>query len=155
MIDNVVTTRLNELLGSHYAVMTYTWGCHWNVEGAGFKAAHDFLKELYEAEQERIDSTAERIRAIGGLCPATLPQMEQKTLISIPEESYATQGSFDTVYTLWKNLSTLWAFIIKTISSVHQAVPEEDIATRSFLENMSESMQKELWMINANIPVER
>lgn len=138
--------RLVELLGSHYIVMTYAWGCHWNVTGNGFKAAHDFLKELYEAEQDRIDSTAERIRALGSTCPATMLQMEQATLI----DSALSSSEF-TMTSVWLGLSELWKELISIACSVHAVIPDSDIATKSFLENMVESMQKELWMIDANI----
>lgn len=145
-MENNYIHRLVELLGSHYTVMTYTWGCHWNVTGNGFKAAHDFLKELYEAEQDRIDSTAERIRALGSICPATMLQMEQTTLIG-----NAPNNSEFAMEHVWPELSILWARLISIACSVHAVIPDSDIATKSFLENMVESMQKELWMIDANI----
>ena len=145
--ENIIVKRLNELLGSHFTVMTYAWGCHWNVTGMGFKAAHDFLKDLYEAEQERVDATAERIRALGGMASASIEEMERRTLISTTD---ASVNSRDMV-SVWSNLARLWGSIISIIANVHKSTAEDDIATRSFLENMSEEMQKELWMIMANL----
>lgn len=145
--ENITIKRLNELLGSHFTVMTHAWGCHWNVTGMGFKAAHDFLKELYEAEQERVDATAERVRALGGVAPDSIEEMERRTLIS------TTDGSMNSrdMVSVWSNLARLWGSTISIIASVHKATAEGDIATRSFLENMTEEMQKELWMIKANL----
>lgn len=145
--ENITIKRLNELLGSHFTVMTHACGCHWNVTGMGFKAAHDFLKDLYEAEQERVDAVAERVRALGGVAPDTIEEMERRTLISIKDNSV---NSSDMV-SVWSNLSRLWNNIIDITADVHRATPENDIATRSFLENMTEEMQKELWMIKANL----
>lgn len=147
MEENIVITRLNELLGSHFVVMTHTWGCHWNVTGMGFKAAHDFLKELYEMEQERVDVVAERIRALGGLAPASVEEMEHRTLIPPTDSSLSSIN----MVSAWNTLSRLWNGIIGIIEGTHRVVPENDIATRSFLENMAEEMQKELWMIKANL----
>ena len=145
--ENIIIKRLNELLGSHFTVMTHAWGCHWNVTGMGFKAAHDFLKDLYEAEQERVDATAERVRALGGDAPDSIEEMERRTLISADGDP---KNSRDMAF-VWNNLARLWGSIINIIVDVHRATPEDDIATRSFLENMTEEMQKELWMITANL----
>lgn len=145
--ENIIVKRLNELLGSHFTVMTYAWGCHWNVTGMGFKAAHDFLKDLYEAEQERVDATAERIRALGGMASASIEEMERRTLISADGDP---RNSRD-MASVWSSLARLWGSLINIIADVHGVTAEADIATRSFLENMTEEMQKELWMITANL----
>ena len=145
--ENIIVKRLNELLGSHFIVMTYAWGCHWNVTGIGFKAAHDFLKDLYEAEQERVDATAERIRALGGMASASIEEMERRTLISVGGDP---RNSRD-MASVWSSLARLWGSLINIIADVHGVTAEADIATRSFLENMTEEMQKELWMITANL----
>lgn len=145
--ENIIIKRLNELLGSHFTVMTYAWGCHWNVIGMGFKATHDFLKDLYEAEQERVDATAERIRALGGMASASIEEMERRTLISADGD---TVNSHD-MASVWSSLARLWGSLINIIADVHGVTAEADIATRSFLENMTEEMQKELWMITANL----
>jgi starvation-inducible DNA-binding protein len=145
--ENITIKRLNELLGSHFTVMTHAWGCHWNVTGMGFKAAHDFLKDLYEAEQERVDATAERVRALGGVAPDSIEEMERRTLIS----TIGSSANNHDMKSVWNNLAHLWSNTINIIVDVHRATPEDDIATRSFLENMTEEMQKELWMIKANL----
>lgn len=145
--ENIIIKRLNELLGSHFTVMTYAWGCHWNVTGMGFKAAHDFLKDLYEAEQERVDATAERIRALGGMASVSIEEMERRTLISADGDP---KNSRD-MASVWSSLARLWDSLINIIADVHGVTAEADIATRSFLENMTEEMQKELWMITANL----
>lgn len=145
--ENIIIKRLNELLGSHFTVMTYAWGCHWNVTGMGFKAAHDFLKDLYEAEQERVDATAERIRALGGMASASIEEMERRTLISADGDPMNSRD----MASVWSSLARLWGSLINIIADVHGVTAEADIATRSFLENMTEEMQKELWMITANL----
>lgn len=145
--ENIIVKRLNELLGSHFTVMTYAWGCHWNVTGMGFKAAHDFLKDLYEAEQERVDATAERIRALGGMASASIEEMERRTLISADGDPMNSRD----MASVWSSLARLWGSLINIIADVHGVTAEADIATRSFLENMTEEMQKELWMITANL----
>lgn len=145
--ENIIVKRLNELLGSHFTVMTYAWGCHWNVTGMGFKAAHDFLKDLYEAEQERVDATAERIRALGGMASASIEEMERRTLISADGDPMNSRD----MASVWSSLARLWGSLINIIADVHGVTAEGDIATRSFLENMTEEMQKELWMITANL----
>lgn len=134
-------------MGSHFTVMTYTWGCHWNVVGADFKATHEFLKELYESEQDRVDAVAERIRALGSVCPNSVKEMELRTLISDDELRVESHD----VTSVWAGLVHLWEKMISIIASTYTSIPEDDIATKSFLESMTEEMQKELWMIRSNL----
>lgn len=145
--ENITVIRLCELLGSHFTVMTYTWGCHWNVVGADFKATHEFLKELYESEQDRVDAVAERIRALGSVCPNSVKEMELRTLISDGELSVENHD----VTSVWAGLVHLWEKMISIIAYAYTSIPEDDIATKSFLESMTEEMQKELWMIRSNL----
>lgn len=145
--ENIIVIRLCELLGSHFTVMTYTWGCHWNVVGADFKATHEFLKELYESEQDRVDAVAERIRALGGVCPNSVKEMERRTLISDDELGVESHN----VTSVWGSLVHLWEKMIGIIAYAYKSIPEDDIATKSFLESMTEEMQKELWMIRSNL----
>lgn len=127
--------------------MTYTWGYHWNVVGADFKATHEFLKELYESEQDRVDAVAERIRALGGICPNSVKEMEGRTLISDDELKIESHD----VTSVWSSLVQLWGKMIGIIAYAYKSIPEDDIATKSFLESMTEEMQKELWMIRSNL----
>lgn len=127
--------------------MTYTWGCHWNVVGADFKATHEFLKELYESEQDRVDAVAERIRALGGVCPNSVKEMELRTLISDGELGVENHD----VTSVWASLAHLWSKMIDVIAYAYKSISEDDIATKSFLESMTEEMQKELWMIKSNL----
>ena len=57
---------LNNLLSNQFVLLSKTWNFHWNVKGAGFKAVHVFMKELYSELINHIDDTAERIRSLGG-----------------------------------------------------------------------------------------
>lgn len=145
--ENITVIRLCELLGSHFTVMTYTWGCHWNVVGADFKATHEFLKELYESEQDRVDAVAERIRALGSVCPNSVKEMELRTLVSDSELDVENHG----VTSVWAGLAHLWEKMIGIIAYAYTSISEDDIATKSFLESMTEEMQKELWMIKSNL----
>lgn len=145
--ENFTVIRLCELLGSHFTVMTYTWGCHWNVVGADFKATHEFLKELYESEQDRVDAIAERIRALGSVCPNSVKEMELRTLISDDELGVKNHD----VTSIWTSLALIWGKMIDIIAYAYKSISESDIATKSFLESMTEEMQKELWMIKSNL----
>ena len=56
---------LNGLLADHFTLLLKTWQFHWNVVGNSFGSYHEGMLKLYEAEIERVDDVAERIRALG------------------------------------------------------------------------------------------
>ena len=57
---------LNGLLADHFTLLLKTWQFHWNVIGSSFGSYHEAMLKLYEAEIERVDGVAERVRALGG-----------------------------------------------------------------------------------------
>lgn len=47
---------------------------------------------------------------------------------------------------MWKIIRDDWDQIIRSIRDIHKQIPENDLATLNFLEDMIESMEKEAWM---------
>ena len=60
-----VVTSLEDILRETYALYRSAHQHHWNVEGARFKALHDFFEEQYRDNFEALDAVAERIRMLG------------------------------------------------------------------------------------------
>ena len=60
---------------SLFCLFQKTWIYHWNVIGPNFPQYHEFLEKIYTTVYEKLDATAEQIRAIGGYAPSTLTQI--------------------------------------------------------------------------------
>lgn len=139
-------TLFRKLQSTHFSLMTIAWSCHWNIVGAGFHANHEFLKELYEKEQDRVDACAERVRALNGTCPFTTSEMGDLSLLPElqPEQEFTTDTVFNTV-------ADSWATVIKIVRDCRSQISEVDYASAAFLDNMLEEMEKELWMLLSSV----
>lgn len=69
-----LTTALNELLASEYALFTKTLKYHWSVTGPRFLQLHEFLEKQYRELLEMMDDIAERVRVVGDHPIATLAE---------------------------------------------------------------------------------
>lgn len=136
---------LNDLLADHFTLLLKTWQFHWNVVGDSFGSYHEAMLKLYEAEIERVDDVAERIRALGERPLGSMEAMLSHNRISEFSMKEAVPQAID----MWKIIRDDWDNVIRTIRDTHKQIPEDDLATLNFLEDMIESMEKEAWMIRS------
>lgn len=54
---------------------------HWNVEGAEHLPIHRWLQEAYEDVERAADEIAERIQAIGGVPPASMQALVERSTV--------------------------------------------------------------------------
>lgn len=133
---------LNGLLADHFTLMLKTWQFHWNVVGDSFGSYHEAMLKLYEAQIERVDDVAERIRALGERPLGTMEAMITHNHIAEFSMAEPVPQAID----MWKIIRDDWDKIIRSIRDIHKNIPVEDLATLNFLEDMIESMEKEAWM---------
>lgn len=144
------TQKLKELLGLYLAdlhvLAAKTKAFHWNIIDVQFYALHEKLDEHYDALQESIDDTAERIRAVGEMTPVTLKHYLEVT--QLKEVSDLTSGS-----DMFKNLLTDYETIIRYIrASINVAIEEcGDEATGDFFIGEMAKHEKTAWMIRSMI----
>lgn len=136
---------LNGLLSDHFTLMLKTWQFHWNVVGDSFGSYHEGMLKLYEEEIERVDDVAERIRALGKRPLGSMEAMLQNNHIREFGMSEAVPQALD----MWKIIRDDWDKLIRSIRDIHKQIPENDLATLNFLEDMIESMEKEAWMVRS------
>ena len=136
---------LNGLLADHFTLMLKTWQFHWNVVGDSFGSYHEAMLKLYEEEIERVDDVAERIRALGKRPLGSMEAMLQHNHIKEFGMSEAVPQALD----MWKIIRDDWDKLIRSIRDIHKQIPENDLATLNFLEDMIESMEKEAWMVRS------
>lgn len=133
---------LNGLLADHFTLMLKTWQFHWNVVGESFGSYHEAMLKLYEAEIERVDDVAERVRALGHRPLGSMEAMLSHN--HIPE--FAMTEAVPQEIDMWKHIRDDWDRMVRVIRDIHAQIPENDLATLNFLEDMIESMEKEAWM---------
>jgi starvation-inducible DNA-binding protein len=133
---------LNGLLADHFTLLLKTWQFHWNVVGDSFGSYHEGMLKLYEAEIERVDDVAERIRALGKRPLGSMEAMLQNNHIQEFKMDERVPQAID----IWKIIRDDWDRMIRSIRDIHKQIPQNDLATLSFLEGMIESMEKEAWM---------
>jgi starvation-inducible DNA-binding protein len=135
-------TLLNGLLADHFTLLLKTWQFHWNVVGTSFGSYHEAMLKLYEAEIERVDDVAERVRALGGRPLGSMEAMLQANHLQEYEMSQPVPADLE----MWRIISNDWDAVIRHIREIHDQIPQQDQATLNFLEDMIENMEKEAWM---------
>lgn len=133
---------LNGLLADHFTLLLKTWQFHWNVKGSSFGSYHEAMLKLYEAEIERVDDVAERIRTLGGRPLGSMEAMLQTNHIQEYEMSQPLPPDME----MWKIISDDWETVIRRIREIYEQVPPTDNGTLNFLDDMIEAMEKEAWM---------
>ena len=136
---------LNGLLADPFTLMLKTWQFHWNVVGDSFGSYHEAMLKLYEEEIERVDDVAERVRALGKRPLGSMEAMLQNNHIKEFGMSEAVPQALD----MWKIIRDDLDKLIRSIRDIHKQIPENDLATLNFLEDMIESMEKEAWMVRS------
>ncbi len=139
------TTQLSKILASQYVLYTKTQNFHWNVEGKHFISIHKFTEEIYQALAEQIDTTAERIRALGAPAPGTLKQFFELSFI---KESEIAVKETDVLTTLNQDLQELINHMKTTIKTAEES---NDPATADMLTGMISDYEKTNWMIKSQL----
>ena len=140
------TALLNGLLANHFTLLLKTWQFHWNVVGQSFSSYHEAMEKLYTAEINRVDDTAERIRALG-----ERPLGSMKSMLECKDiKEFCMSEALPEAIVMWQMIRDDWDTMIRIIREKHEQVPAEDLGTINFLEDMIESMEKEAWMIRAD-----
>lgn len=73
------------VLANSYKFTLLAQNYHWNVEGPFFSQLHELFGGIYEEVQGSIDRTAEHIRALDSLTPASFKRFDE--LSNIPDET--------------------------------------------------------------------
>ena len=119
---------------------------HWNVKGPQFIALHELFDDVYEALNEPIDDTAERIVALGGVAEGTLTAVLSKSKL-MPYPLGITAGR-DYLEALSGQFATVGKVIRASIDSAAQA---GDQGTADLLTGLSRELDKQLWFLESHL----
>jgi starvation-inducible DNA-binding protein len=137
-----ISTKLNEILATTFALYLKTKNFHWHVSGPHFRDYHLLLDEQAEQIFASTDEIAERVRKIGGTTLRSIGQVAKLQGIEDNEESYVAPG--DMLYELMGDNKK----VVEAMRNCHKLCDDrEDVATASLLENFIDQAERRLWFM--------
>lgn len=118
---------------------------HWNVLGPNFRDLHLQLDEVTDAAREAGDAIAERLRALRGT-----PDGRSVTVAGTTTLAVFPQGERPGAE-MAAEIADRIAAAVATVRAVHDAVDAEDPATSDLLHAVVVSLEKQAWMLRAEI----
>lgn len=136
---------LTQYLADSHVLFTKTQGFHWNVVSPHFQPLHAVFQEQYEAIAESIDETAERIRMLGELAPASLKGfLEQSQL----EEGRGDVSDQDMLKWLLGDHELLIRWLRSAIAMTQA---QGDEGTADYFIGRLRAHEKTAWMLRSTI----
>ncbi|MCS3869368.1 starvation-inducible DNA-binding protein [Chryseobacterium ginsenosidimutans] len=140
-----VADVLIKILADENVLYMKTKNAQWNVEGADYYDKQIFFETQCKQLDKIINSTAERIRSIGHLVPATLHS--HLDLTHLTEQEGKINNSQTLITELLKDHESL---IIKLREHVMCCTDDfHDIATGHFIIRLIETHQKMAWFLRS------
>ncbi len=136
---------LNQLLADVCDLHTQVKQAHWNVKGSNFIAFHKFLDKVYNEVGEAMDEIAERAVQLGGTALGTARVAARKS--RLPEYDLEITDCAD-------HVAALSAAVAEFGHSIRTAIENAedcgDADTADLFTQVSRTMDKNLWMIEAH-----
>lgn len=122
---------------------------HWNVHGAQFIALHQLFDQVAEVVEAQGDEIAERITALGGRADGTARIAAQSNLPEYPFDALDGPQHVAAV------ADRLAAFGKSVRSSIESAAQAGDADTSDLFTGVSRELDKQLWFVEAHLPIHR
>ncbi|NJK78697.1 MAG: DNA starvation/stationary phase protection protein [Chloroflexaceae bacterium] len=142
---DAVHTILRRVLSDSYVLYTKTRNYHWNVTGPHFHSLHEMFQDQYEALDEVIDDTAERIRAVGPYAIGTLDEFSEFTTLS------EHPGVYPDALTMVGNLTADYEAQVRLLRQDVDDCTDKyhDMGTADYLTGLMEKYEKTAWMLRS------
>ena len=137
---------LNERLADMIDLFNQTKHAHWNVKGPQFMQLHEFFDDIAERVEESCDLLAERVVALGGVANGTTRQ--SATASTIGEYDLRAADGLDHVRALAHQVAQLTVTIHEAIQ---QTTQWGDPTTADLFTEISRSLDKDLWFLEAHL----
>ena len=138
-------TILRDRLADSIDLMTQAKQAHWNVKGPSFIALHELFDKIAEESEEYPDVIAERIVQFGGIAEGTIQVVDKRT--SLPNYPLTITTGREHIDALSHSLS-VYGELVRT--AIKQASELDDPATADIFTEISRSVDKNLWFIEAH-----
>jgi len=137
---------LNARLADTFDLYSQVKQAHWNVKGSDFIQLHE-LYDLVAADViEYVDTIAERATALGGLALGTARMAAKAS--TLDEYPLDAVDGMDTVAAVADRLATYGALVREGID---QATELEDMDTADLFTDVSRTIDKHLWFVEAHL----
>ena len=123
---------------------------HWNVKGPSFIALHELFDKIAEESEEYPDLIAERIVQFGGVAEGTIQVAANRS--NLPDYPLVLTTGHEHVEALSHTLA-VYGELIRT--AIKQATELDDPATADIFTQISRSVDKNLWFIEAHNQAEK
>ena len=141
---------LQERLAELGDLVTHAKQAHWNVKGPDFIALHELFDDVYTHAGEEVDLVAERIVQLGGTAEATARVVALRS--KVPEYSIGLAAGKDHVEALSRSLAFVGDAVRKCIDRAGEL---DDMDTADILTEISRSIDKDLWFVEAHTQSDR
>lgn len=133
------------VLANSYKFVLLAQNYHWNVEGPFFSQLHELFGNIYEEVQDNIDRTAEHIRALDSLTPASFKRFNE--LSNIPDEIEVISAK-----DMLTRLNEANELMIQSILVCFQHANKANIqGLANFMAERHEAHKKHGWMLKATL----
>jgi starvation-inducible DNA-binding protein len=145
-----IISVLQDRLAEAFDLVTHAKQAHWNVKGPSFIALHELFDKVYENAGEHVDLIAERIMQLGGTVEGTARAVVKRS--QLPEYPLTIATGKEHVEALSRSL----AYFGETIRrGIDQAAEIGDMDTADIFTEISRSVDKDLWFVEAHAQEER
>jgi starvation-inducible DNA-binding protein len=118
---------------------------HWNVKGPNFMALHELFDQVAATVQDHADVIAERITTLGGAAEGTARvAAKRSTLGEYPLEIITGRAHVAAL------AGAIAAFGARVRRNIDDAVEAGDQATADLFTEISRSIDKSLWLVEAH-----
>lgn len=144
--QNQMVAYLNQFLSNVAVFTNKMYNYHWNVVGPHFFSLHAKLQEYYEKGNEEFDLVAERIKQLEGFPITSLSKYS--SISSIKEAESRNYKENEIIASIIGDMKLLHR-IASDIASY--ASNGGDGVTGSILGEFINYLEKQLWMLEANL----
>jgi starvation-inducible DNA-binding protein len=141
---------LQDRLADSIDLMTQAKQAHWNVKGPNFIALHELFDKVAEDSENYPDLIAERIVQFGGIAEGTVQVVSNRT--SLPDYPLVVTTGSGHVEALSHSLAVYGELVRCAIKKASEL---EDPATADIFTEISRSIDKNLWFIEAHNQAEK
>ena len=145
-IEAILQVRLADSID----LQTQAKQAHWNVKGPSFIALHELFDKIAEESEEYPDLIAERIVQFGGVAEGTIQVVANRS--NLPEYPLVLTTGQEQVEAFSHTLAVYGELVRTTIK---QASELDDPATADIFTQISRSVDKNLWFIEAHNQAEK
>lgn len=149
-LRTAMSALLNRQLADVTDLTTQAKFAHWNVKGLDFIQLHELFDDVAEHLEDHTDLIAERITALGGFARGTARLAAAES--SLPEFPQDLTEGRDYVAALAERLAQFGAGVRRAID---ESTGAGDQGTADLLTEISRSVDKDLWFLEAHLQSER